>query len=103
GLELDVERFRELVAGDSSIERLNEAVTLLSGGFLEGFALRDSPDSDDWQIAEAGALERELTAVLQRLVDGLVARGEYAQAVPHARRWLDLDPLQEAAHRHRFP
>ena len=55
GLELDVERFRELVAGDSSIERLNEAVILLSGGFLEGFALRDSPDFDDWQIAEAGA------------------------------------------------
>ena len=99
GLELDVERFRELVAGDSSIERLNEAVTLLSGGFLEGFALRDSPDFDDWQIAEAGALERELTAVLQRLVDGLVARGEYAQAVPHARRWLELDPLNESAHR----
>jgi DNA-binding SARP family transcriptional activator len=98
-LELDVERFRELAAGDPSTERLNEAVTLLSGGFLEGFALRDSPDFDDWQIAEAGALERELTAALQRLVDRLVARGEYARAVPHARRWLQLDPLNESAHR----
>ena len=99
GLDLDVERFRELAAGDSSIEQLNEAVTLLSGGFLEGFALRDSPDFDDWQIAEAGALERELTSALQHLVDRLVARGEYARAIPHARRWLELDPLNESAHR----
>ena len=37
--------------------------------------------------------------MLRRLVDGLVARGEYAQAVPHARRWLELDPLNESAHR----
>ncbi|HEX6652085.1 MAG TPA: AAA family ATPase [Thermoleophilaceae bacterium] len=99
GLELDVERFRELAAGDPSIERLNEAVTLLSGGFLEGFALRDSPDFDDWQIAEGGALERELAAALQSLVDRLVARGEYARAIPHARRWLEIDPLNESAHR----
>ena len=98
-LELDVERFRELAGGDASIERLNEAVILLSGGFLEGFALRDSPDFDDWQIAEAGALERELAAALQLLVDRLVARGEYARAIPHARRWLELDPLNESAHR----
>src|SRR4029453_5035110 len=81
-LQLDVERFRELSAADSSIERLTEAVTLLSGGFLEGFALRDSPDFDDWQIAEAGALERELASALKRLVDRLVARGDYAVAIP---------------------
>ena len=99
GLELDVERFRELAADGASIERLSEAATLFSGGFLEGFALRDSADFDDWQIAEAGALERELASVLQRLVERLVARGEYAQAIPHARRWLELDPLHESAHR----
>lgn len=99
GLELDVERFRELAAGDASLERLNEAVALLSGGFLEGFALRDSPDFDDWQVAEAGALERELASALQRLVERLVARGAYDQAIPHARRWLELDPLNESAHR----
>jgi DNA-binding SARP family transcriptional activator len=99
GLELDVERFRELAADDASLDRLSEAVSLLSGGFLEGFALRDSPDFDDWQVAEAGALERELASALQRLVERLVARGEYAQAIPHARRWLELDPLHESAHR----
>ena len=99
GLELDVERFRELAADGASVEALSEAATLFSGGFLEGFALRDSADFDDWQIAEAGALERELASTLQRLVERLVARGEYAQAIPHARRWLEIDPLHESAHR----
>jgi DNA-binding SARP family transcriptional activator len=99
GLELDVERFRELAAEGASLDKLNEAVTLFSGGFLEGFALRDSPDFDDWQVAEAGALERELASALKRLVERLVARGDYAQAIPHARRRLELDPLHEAAHR----
>jgi DNA-binding SARP family transcriptional activator len=99
GLELDVERFRELAADDASLDRLSEAVSLLSGGFLEGFALRDSPDFDDWQVAQAGVLERELASALQRLVERLVARGEYTQAIPYARRWLELDPLNESAHR----
>jgi DNA-binding SARP family transcriptional activator len=99
GLELDVERFRDLAAEPASLERLTEAATLFSSGFLEGFALRDSPDFDDWQVAEAGALERELASALERLVELLVARGEYARAIPHARRWLELDPLHEAAHR----
>ena len=74
-------------------------MALFSGDFLEGFSLRDSPDFDDWQIGEADALERELASALRRLVELLAARGEYEQAIPHARRWLELDPLHEPAHR----
>ena len=33
----------------------------------------------------------------------LAARGEYAQAIPHARRWLEFDPLNEPAHRAAHP
>lgn len=99
GLRLDVERFRELAADDASLDSLSEAAALFSGGFLEGFALRDSPDFDDWQVAQAGALERELASALRRLVERLAARGDHTQAIPHARRWLELDPLNESAHR----
>jgi len=99
GLELDVERFRTLAREDASAERLSEAATLFSGAFMEGFSLRDSPDFDDWQQAQGGGLERQLTSVLRRLVDLLVARGEYEQALPEARRWLEVDPLHEPAHR----
>src|SRR5215216_5623261 len=66
---------------------------------MEGFSLRDSPEFDDWQIGEASALERELASALRRLVELLVADGEFEQALPRARRWLELDPLHEPAHR----
>ena len=98
GLELDVRRFRELAADGASREGLSDAAALFAGTFLEGFALRDSPPFDDWQSEEGRALERELASALRRLVEQLVARGSFHEAVPHARRWLALDPLQEPAH-----
>jgi DNA-binding SARP family transcriptional activator len=98
-LALDVERFRELAADHASLEAQVEAATLFSAGFLEGFSLRDSPAFDDWQVGEARALERELAGVLRQLAMGLAARGDYEQAIPHVRRWLELDPLHEPAHR----
>ena len=98
GLDLDVERFRALTADGASAERLGEGVALFAGGFLEGFSLRDSADFDDWQSAEAGALERELGSALRRLVDALIARGDVERAVPRAQRWLELDRLHEPAH-----
>ena len=99
GLKLDVERFRQLAANGASLERLREAIALFTGRFLEGFSLRDSPEFDDWQIREAGGLERELASALRHLVANVTARGDYAQAISHARRWLELDPLNESAHR----
>lgn len=97
--ELDVDHFRALAVEGAGLESLSDAVALFSGDFLEGFSLRDSPDFDDWQMDEAGALARELASALRRLVEQLVARGEFEQAVSYARRWLDLDPLHEPAHR----
>ena len=99
GLHLDVERFRALTADGASMEDLTEAVERHSGAFLEGFALRDSPDFENWQLAEASALKRELASALRRVVAHLVAAGEFERALPRARRWLDVDPLHEPAHR----
>ena len=100
GLELDVERFREARSRwHQRRSRSVEAVALFGGDFLEGFALRDSPDFDDWQMGQADILNRELGAVLRGLVALLAADGEYERAVPHAHRWLAVDPLHEPAHR----
>ncbi len=99
GLELDVAQFRALAAPGASPEALSEAVGLFSGAFLEGFSLRDSAAFDHWQLAEADALERELSSALRRLVELLALRGDYDRAVAHGRRWLELDPVHEPAHR----
>jgi DNA-binding SARP family transcriptional activator/predicted ATPase len=99
GFELDVERFRRLAAERDSPESLAEAAEACSGSLLEGFALRDSPTFEQWHMAEARGLDAELTAVLQRLVELLVANRDYTTALRYARRWLDAEPLHEAAHR----
>jgi DNA-binding SARP family transcriptional activator len=99
GLAVDVRRFRTLAARTATPEKLAEAAELFRGDLLEGFWLRDNNEFETWQAYEAELLERELADVLARLVRLLAARGEYGRAIPHVRRWLALDPLQEPAHR----
>ena len=98
-LDLDVERFRALASDGATQRSLSEAAGIFSGAFLEGFSVRDSPEFEDWQMDQSRALERELAAVLRRLVELLVAEGQFERAITHARRWLQLDPLHEPAHR----
>ena len=74
-LRIDVERFRHLAGPEASRPSLVEAVELFSGGFLEGFALRDSPEFEDWQLSVAAALDRELASALRRLVEAMVGGG----------------------------
>ncbi len=88
GLRVDVDAFRAAAAEG----RAGDAARVFRGHFLEGFGLRDAPAFEDWQRAEADGLRRELALVLARLV-------EETGDVAVARRWLELDPLHEPAHR----
>lgn len=111
GMDLDVRRFRELVAACDAhghgpegacaacAEPLERAVALQRGDFLAGFALRDAPEFEDWQLAEAGTLRREQAGALQQLVDAHTLQGRWQAAIAGAERWLALDPLHEPAHR----
>ncbi|MBE7555542.1 MAG: tetratricopeptide repeat protein [Anaerolineales bacterium] len=78
---------------------LAEAAALYTGDFLAGFTLRDSPEFDDWQFFQTESLRQELASALERLVQGLHAQGKAEAAIPHARRWVALDPLHEPAQR----
>jgi DNA-binding SARP family transcriptional activator/Flp pilus assembly protein TadD len=110
-LWLDVQQFHDRLAECRShnhpvndvcaacLVPLQEAANLYRDDFLSGFTLRDSTNFDDWQFFETESLRRELAGALERLVHGHVLQGEFEAAIPLARRWLALDPLQEAAHR----
>lgn len=95
GLEVDVHRFRELRAkGDHG-----RAVDEHAGDLLSGFALRDAPEFEEWTEAQGETLRSELADSLERLIGEERDAGRLAKALAHARRWLELDPLNEAAHR----
>ncbi len=110
-VELDVDRFRRLVAtarehhaaGEapcpSCLAGLAEAATLWRGDFMDGFTLRDSPAFDDWQTLQTEALRRELAECLELLAMGYALQGDYRSALEPARRWVALDPLHEPAQR----
>ena len=110
-VEVDVDRFRELLAQSMThghpesevcpacLPPLTEAVSLYRNDFLSGFGLRDSFAFDDWQYFQAEELRRELAGALEKLARGHGSAGEWEAAIAHARRRLLLDPLHEPAHR----
>jgi DNA-binding SARP family transcriptional activator/class 3 adenylate cyclase/predicted ATPase len=107
GLWVDVVRFRNCLAArmehnhppgetcPSCIPLFEEAAALYAADFLAGFTLRGTLEFDDWQYFQTEGLRQELAKVLERLADGLSARGDYEGAIPYARRWLAIDPLHE--------
>jgi DNA-binding SARP family transcriptional activator/predicted ATPase len=111
GLSVDIWAFDDALAaaehhhraGDAlcveCLAGLATAVDLYRDDFLQGFTLRDSLEFDDWQVAQAERWRRALAAALAHLVTGHVTQGDLDAAVGYARRWLELDPLREDAHR----
>ncbi len=77
---------------------LQEATQLYRGDFMAGFSLRDSLEFDDWQLTQTEHLRREHSFALDRLTALLITGGEMTDALPYARRWLNLDPLHEPVH-----
>jgi tetratricopeptide (TPR) repeat protein len=69
------------------------------GPLLAGFLLRDCPEFDDWRARHASAVEREVAALLDHLATMAEARGATTGAIRAASRRVELDPLDEAAHR----
>lgn len=111
GLHVDVRRFATLHARvaahghapdglcDDCLAALSEATSLYQDDFLAGFTLKGSAQFDVWQTLATENLRLELGAVLEKLAGALAARRCPDQALPHARRWLALDPLHEPSHR----
>jgi DNA-binding SARP family transcriptional activator len=94
-LHIDVREFRRAVAE----RRLDDAVDLYRGPFMEGFSLRDSPEFDDWQAEQADRLRGEYAAALSRIAAEAERAGDLAVAIAHAKRRVAMDRLDEPANR----
>ena len=111
GLRIDVEQFHNLVHEvtahnhpprqlcEDCLVTLTEATDLYHSDFLTGFTLDDAVEFDAWQSFQTESLRLELAGALEMLAQGLAGRQQWEPAIGHARRWLALDPLNEAAHR----
>lgn len=78
---------------------LNDAVALYHEDFMTGFSLAECAEYESWQLAQREWLRRELAHILRRLATFYADQQHYEPALQFASRWLDLDPLQEPAHR----
>jgi DNA-binding SARP family transcriptional activator len=96
--ECEQHRHPRLEACSPCLDRLQQAMAIYRGAFLEGFSVRDSASFEEWALLKREQLHRLAMDALQRLADCHERRGEYARALPHARRQVELDPLREGAH-----
>lgn len=106
-IDLDLTRFHSLLAASNSptvdsasrLLSLAQAASLYTDHFLAGFTLKDAPAFDDWSFFQAESLRRDLASALESLTHGYCDLNRAPEAIPFARRWLSLDPLNESAHR----
>ena len=96
-LQLDVATVERLTA-DGNPNGLEPVGELFRGDFLEGFDLLGE-EFDDWLRAERGRLRGRVTAALGTLLAHHEARDQMAEGIRAATRLLEIDPLQEQAHR----
>jgi DNA-binding SARP family transcriptional activator len=108
GIAVDINTLRELrglhehAEGESCedcYDTLTRVVALRRGDFMEGFALRDAPAFEEWQLAQNEQLRREVGAALDQLVDAAIALERYAEARAAAESRLELDRLNEPTYR----
>jgi predicted ATPase/DNA-binding SARP family transcriptional activator/predicted negative regulator of RcsB-dependent stress response len=103
---LDVHEFNSLFAEGCAQADISRRLSLLADSaklyrnhFLTGFSLKDAHPFNDWAFGESEALRQKLSTVLRKLAEDQCAIGQAPQAIPHARRLVSLDPLNEVAHR----
>ncbi|MBP7688120.1 MAG: tetratricopeptide repeat protein [Thermoflexales bacterium] len=102
---LDVSAFERLLKHpiglppDQVLHRLQAAVELYRGEFLEGVFVRDAPEFEEWALAQRTHWRDLALHAFHTLTDMSLARGEYAPVIDYAARLLALDPWREEAHR----
>ncbi len=82
-----------------SVLALTTAAELYTADFLAGFTLPDCPAFTEWQIFKREELQRGYIRLLQQLVMFYEERAKFDEAVRYARRWLQIEGLEESVHR----
>jgi DNA-binding SARP family transcriptional activator/predicted ATPase len=97
---IDTQAFSSLLASPRHPPppRLEQAIDLYHGGFLEGFFLSDSPAFEEWSVMCRERYQRLMRETLHLLVEQYQAQGDHERALQLAWRLVDLEPWWEEAH-----
>lgn len=104
----DIRRFEAaILAGEKAwptdraraITHWMTAVEQYQGEFLRNFYVPDSPDFETWARIERERLRQLAVVTYDQIVDYHLQQGQLSPGITHANHSLQLDPLNEAAHR----
>ena len=79
--------------------RLQQAIDLYRGKFLQEFFLEDSDEFEEWAVAQRESLHQRALDALTNLGNYYELNGDLGAARRCAMRALELDPWREQAHR----
>lgn len=100
---IDVRRFgadqqTNQLTNQSTINQLEENITLYKEDFLAGFSIVDSIAFEEWMLVKREQYRRQMSDSLSRLAGVYEQRGDYEKAIVLARKRADLQPWDESAH-----
>lgn len=105
---VDVNHFMDLISNIKSekfgtnkkfhISKLESAINLYKGPFLEGFSL-DIQSFDAWILREREQNHQKFVYALSALTKTYVQQGDFLNALENCDRWIDSDPWDEEAFR----
>ena len=93
---LDADAFEDLLALHPTMSvKLEQAVNLVRGRFLEGFTLADSVPFDEWLLLRREHYGRLMIQALDKLISIHEGHGAFELALAYARRRVELEPWRK--------
>ena len=71
----------------------------IGGQFVEGLDLEEESAFDEWLYVQRHLLEQQVLHIHETLIDQLIARHAYKDALPFAQKLMLLNPINEGAYR----
>ncbi len=100
--DLDAQKFIDFVGIESENQpdasKIEKALSLYNGDFMEGFSLSDSALFEEWMLVSRESLRRKALQILQHLTSFYQEQGNHELALDLALRQIEMEPFQETAH-----
>lgn len=96
--QCQLHKHRHLEGCPACLQRLQELVSLYKGELLSQWN-PEEPETMAWQQGWRNLFHQRVLLSLQHLINRFERQGELAQAEFYARRWAELEPGHETAHR----